>query len=96
MATGAALSLDMGKVMKETAILCHSSYLPSLEDKELKNKINEIFQNARVGIIYNDGEIKTLEGMGPLESNDEIKNYLNDRIQVIAVRGAIRRNSLRF
>lgn len=89
LATGAALSLDMGKVIEETANTVLLLTLPSLEDKRLKDKINEIFQDARVGIIYNDGEIKTLEGMGPLESNDEIKNYLNDRIQVIAVRGAV-------
>lgn len=94
LSTGAALSLDMGKVIDETSNTVSLLNLPDLNNNELKEKIEKIFCEARVGIIYNDGEVKTLEGMGPLESNDEIKNYLNDKIQAIAVRGAITKKFL--
>lgn len=94
LSTGAALSLDMGKVIDETANTVSLLNLPEIEDPVLKEKIDKIFEESRVGIVYNDGEIKTLEGIGPLESNEEIKSYLNDKIQIIAVRGAITKKFL--
>ena len=69
----------MGKVIDETANTVSLLNLPEIEDPVLKEKIDKIFEESRVGIVYNDGEVKTLEGIGPLESNEEIKSYLNDK-----------------
>ncbi len=89
LSTGAALSLDMGKVIDETKTTVSLLQLPVFENMELKKYIEDHFLETRAVVIYRDGSIKNLEGISSLESNKEIKNYFNDDIEVIAIRGAI-------
>lgn len=89
LSTGAALSLDMGKVIDETKTTVSLLQLPAYENEELKNVIEEHFLDTRAIVIYKDRKIINLEGISSLESNEEIKNYFNNDIEVIAIRGAI-------
>ncbi|MGY0394880.1 hypothetical protein [Fusobacterium sp.] len=89
LSTGAALSLDMGKVIDETKTTVSLLQLPVFENMELKKYIEDHFLETRAVVIYRDGSIINLEGISSLESNEEIKNYFNDDIEVIAIRGAI-------
>lgn len=89
LSTGAALSLDMGKVIDETKTTTSLLQLPAYEDEELKNVIEEHFLDTRAIVIYKNREVVNLEGISSLESNEEIKNYFNNDIEVIAIRGAI-------
>ncbi|WP_291259624.1 hypothetical protein [Fusobacterium sp.] len=89
LSTGAALSLDMGKVIDETKTTVSLLQLPVFENMELKKYIEHHFLETRAVVIYRDGSIINLEGISSLESNEEIKNYFNDDIEVIAIRGAI-------
>ncbi|WP_349763201.1 hypothetical protein [Fusobacterium sp. SYSU M8D902] len=89
LSTGAALSLDMGKVIDETKTTVSLLQLPVFENIELKKYIEDHFLETRAVVIYRDGSIINLEGISSLESNEEIKNYFNDDIEVIAIRGAI-------
>lgn len=89
LSTGAALSLDMGKVIDETKTTVSLLQLPVFENIELKKYIEDHFLETRAVVIYRDGSVINLEGISSLESNEEIKNYFNDDIEVIAIRGAI-------
>ena len=89
LSTGAALSLDMSKVIDETKTTVSLLQLPSLENVNLKKMIEEHFLETRAIVIYKNNKIVNLEGISSLESNEEIKNYFSDEIEIIAIRGAI-------
>ena len=89
LSTGAALSLDMDKVIDETNTTVSLLQLPGIEDEGLKDVIEDHFLTTRAIVIYKNKKVINLEGISSLESNEEIKNYFNDDIEVIAIRGAI-------
>lgn len=88
LATGAALSTNINRVVEETVNTVSSlttlQYLG--EDKEfIKDKLKE----NRVVIIYEDGKIETTEEPIFLETSNEMKKYLKGKISKLIVRGAI-------
>lgn len=89
LSTGAALSLDMGKVIEETKTTVSLLQLPAFEDQKLKNEIEKHFLETRAVVIYKNGKVINLEGITSLESNEEIKNYFDEDIEIVAIRGAI-------
>lgn len=89
LSTGAALSLDMGKVIDETKTTVSLLQLPKYENEEIRKTIEKHFLNTRAVVVYKNNKVIDLEGISSLESNEEIKNYFNDEIEVIAIRGAI-------
>lgn len=89
LSTGAALSLDMGKVIDETKTTVKMLQLPALNNLDMKQRIESGFNVSRAVVIYKNSEMKMLEGTSSLESVDEIKSYLNEDLDVIAVRGAV-------
>ncbi|WP_294704345.1 hypothetical protein [uncultured Fusobacterium sp.] len=89
LSTGAALSLDMGKVVDETKTTVSLLNLKNFENKIQREIIEKSFFDARAVVIYKNNKVINLEGVSSLESNEEIKNYFNDEIEVIAIRGAI-------
>lgn len=89
LSTGAALSLDMGKVIDETKTTVSLLQLPKYEDEEIRKIIEKHFLDTRAVVVYKNNKVIDLEGISSLESNEEIKNYFNDEIEVIAIRGAI-------
>lgn len=89
LSTGAALSLDMGKVVDETKTTVSLLNLKNFENEIQREIIEKSFFDARAVVIYKNNKVINLEGVSSLESNGEIKNYFNDEIEVIAIRGAI-------
>lgn len=89
LSTGAALSLDMGKVVDETKTTVSLLNLKNFENEIQREIIEKSFFDARAVVIYKNNKVINLEGVSSLESNEEIKNYFNDEIEVIAIRGAI-------
>lgn len=89
LSTGAALSLDMGKVIDETKTTVSLLQLPKYENEEIRKIIEKHFLKTRAVVVYKNNKVIDLEGISSLESNEEIKNYFNDEIEVIAIRGAI-------
>lgn len=89
LSTGAALSLDMSKVIDETKTTVSLLQLPSLENVSLKKIIEEHFLETRAIVIYKNNKVVNLEGISSLESNEEIKNYFSEEIEIIAISGAI-------
>lgn len=89
LSTGAALSLDMGKVVDETKTTVSLLNLKNFENEIQREIIEKSFFDARAVVIYKNNKVINLEGVSSLESNEEIKNYFNDEIEVIGIRGAI-------
>lgn len=89
LSTGAALSLDMDKVIEQTKTTVSLLQLEEYEDCDKKVEIERGFKSSRAVVIQEDGQIFKLEGLSSLESNIEIKNYLNEDVRVIAIRGAV-------
>jgi hypothetical protein len=89
LSTGASLSGSMDKVINLTR---HTIKLLSLESETDSNTLmlsNEILQNSRVGIIYNDNLAKKLNALTSLESSKEIVASLNKNSTHIVLKGIL-------
>lgn len=89
LSTGAALSLDIGKVIDETKTTVSLLQLPKYDDKEREKIIEGYFLDTRAVVIYKNNKIVALKGTSSFEFNEEIKDYFNSEVEVIAIRGAI-------
>lgn len=88
LATGAALSLDMSKVIEETK---KATILLSLPEYPLekKEKIEEWIEDTRVILKKKDGEFIFLNALSTMDSIQEVKEHLSSHLAAVFVRGAI-------
>lgn len=88
LSTGAALSLDMNKVVEETKKTTILLTLPEFEGVK-KEEIETWMQKTRVIVRKKTGEYCFLKALSTMDSLEEIKEYLNRDLDTIFVRGAI-------
>ncbi len=88
LATGAALSLDMLKVIDETRKTVNFLMLNRV-DETLKKEVEEKFKQAKAFIIYEDGKEVLLDVTNSIDLSNEIKLYLRQDIKYLCIRGAI-------
>lgn len=88
LSTGAALSLDMNKVIEETKKTTILLSLPEFQDTK-KEDVEIWMKEARVIVRQKNGKIIFLKAVSTMDSIQEIKEYLNQDLETIFVRGAI-------
>lgn len=88
LSTGAALSLDMSKVVEETKKTTILLSLPEFSDIE-KQEVETWMQEARVIVRRKDQSVTFLKAISTMDSIGEIKEYLNRDLETVFVRGAI-------
>lgn len=89
LSSGASVSKDMQEVIRITT---HTFHLLSLEAEvipQVRQIANEIINNTKVGIIYNDFSTKNLALSTALDSTDEILTHLKTKAKFLVINGAI-------
>ncbi|AVQ21157.1 hypothetical protein A2U10_01530 [Fusobacterium necrophorum subsp. funduliforme] len=87
LATGAAFSLDMSKVIEETKKTTILLNLPEFSGE--KKEIESWMSKARVVIQQKDGTVIFLKAISTMDSVQEIKEYLKKDLENVFVRGAV-------
>lgn len=88
LSTGAALSLDMFKVIEETKKTVNFLMLDELKD-EIKREIREDFKDKKALLIYKNNEKIFLDVNNSIDLSKKIKEFLNKEIKYFCIRGAI-------
>ncbi|PID67374.1 MAG: hypothetical protein CR959_00575 [Fusobacteriales bacterium] len=88
LSTGAALSLDMLKVVDETRKTVNFLMLEKVEE-DLKRKIVKTFKEVKAFILYENGEKITLDVTNSIDLSNEIKAYLKKSVKYLCIKGAI-------
>lgn len=88
LATGAALSLDMHKVVDDTKKTVSLLNLSECS-KEYKDIALEYFDKYRTVIVDKNYNVKTLDSNNSLDNARELKEFLNENVASVIVRGAI-------
>lgn len=88
LSTGAALSLDIQKVIEETKKTSEFLMLKQV-DSDVKKIILENFDDNKSFIIKNNGEKEKLNYNNTIDLSKNLKNFLSDEIAFIFVKGAI-------
>lgn len=87
LSTGAALSLDMTKVIDETKKTVYFLELNEV-DKNIKDKIKE-FKNEKAILFYKNGEVVILEVSNSIDLSNILKEHLKKDLEYFYIRGAI-------
>ena len=87
LSTGAALSLDMPKVIDETKKTVYFLRLDEV-DKNIKEKIKE-FKDEKAALFYRNGEVVILEVDNSIDLSNILKEYLKKDLEYFYIRGAI-------
>ena len=87
LSTGAALSLDMLKVVEETQKTVYFLRLEEI-DSEIKEKIKE-FKDEKAALFYKNGEVVILEVDNSIDLSNILKEYLKKDLEYFYIRGAI-------
>lgn len=87
LSTGAALSLDMLKVVEETK---KAVYFLKLEEvaEEIKEKVRK-FKEEKAILFYKNDEIKILNVDNSIDLSNNLKEYLRKGLEYFYIRGAI-------
>lgn len=88
LATGAALSLDMQKVIEETKKTVNFLGLEEIEDF-LKIKITKSFQDVKAFFIKKDGSLTGIDVSNTIDLSRKIKEFLSEEIEYFCIRGAV-------
>lgn len=88
LATGAALSLDMIKVIEETKKTVNFLMLDKVEES-LKKEVDENFKKVKAFLIYKNGEKKLIDVTNSIDLSEEIKGCLKKEVEYFCIRGAI-------
>ncbi len=87
LSTGAALSLDMPKVIDETKKTVYFLMLDEV-DKDIKEKIKNI-KDEKAVLFYKNGEVSILEVSNSIDLSNILKEYLKKDLEYFYIRGAI-------
>ncbi len=87
LATGAALSLDMLKVIEETKKTVNFLQLEELEEKALE--IKKDFEVVKALYIKRDGSKNFIDVNNSIDLAKKIKENLNEEVQYFCIRGAV-------
>lgn len=88
LSTGAALSLDMNKVIEETKKTVDFLMLKKVEEN-IKDDIVEDFKKVKALLIYDNGEKEYLDVTNSVDLSKILKNYLRKDLKYFCIRGAI-------
>lgn len=89
LSTGAALSLDMFKVVEETKKTVNFLMLDELEDEFIKSSIKKDFETTKGLVINKNKEKIFLEVTNSIDLSKQIKEYLSKELEYLCIRGAI-------
>lgn len=87
LATGAALSLDMLKVIEETKKTVNFLQLEELEEKALE--IKKDFEVVKALYIKRDGSKNFIDVSNSIDLAKKIKENLNEEVKYFCIRGAV-------
>ena len=94
LSTGASVSEDMNKVVDLTVHTVEILTLKNETDKEILNLAKIILQTNKVGIINKDKSIKKLGLITALDAAKEIADVLDEKAQLLVIKGALTDNLL--
>src|SRR3712207_5508142 len=80
LSTGAALSLDMSKVIEETKKTTILLSLPEFKEVN-KKEVETWMQDARVIVREKDGNLIFLNAVSTMDSIQEMKEHLNKNVE---------------
>lgn len=87
LATGAALSLDMLKVVEETKKTVN--FLKLEEESQIKERVIKYFETEKALCIKKDGTLFTIDVNNSIDLAKKIKENLTENVEYFCVRGAI-------
>lgn len=87
LSTGAALSLDMPKVIDETKKTVYFLRLDEV-DENIKEKIKN-FKDEKAVLFYKNGEVAILEVSNSIDLSNILKEYLTKDLEYFYIRGAV-------
>lgn len=87
LATGAALSLDMLKVVEETKKTVN--FLLLKEVPEIAEKVKKYFEKVKALFIKKDKTVEFIDINNSIDLSNKIKEYLSEEIEYFCIRGAI-------
>ncbi|MDO4690814.1 MAG: hypothetical protein Q4A58_05905 [Fusobacterium sp.] len=87
LATGAALSLDMLKVVEETKKTVN--FLMLDEIKNIEKNIKEYLQKVKAINIKKDGSVEFIDVSNSIDLANKIKEFLSEETEYFCIRGAI-------
>lgn len=88
LATGAALSLDMLKVVEETKKTVNFLLLDEI-NKEIKEKVQSYFEKVKALFIKKVGEIGFIDVSNSIDLANSVKKNLSEDIEYFCIRGAV-------
>lgn len=94
LSTGASVSENMNKVVDLTVHTVEILTLKNETDKEILNLAKIILQTNKVGIINKDKSIKKLGLITALDAAKEIADVLDEKAQLLVIKGALTDNLL--
>jgi len=89
LSTGASVSRDLQEVIQITKHTFNLLTLESEENERVIKLANDIINNAKVGIIFDDFSTKKLDLSTGLDSVEEILTHLNSSSNYLVINGAI-------
>jgi hypothetical protein len=89
LSTGASVSKEMEKVIKITSHTIQLLSVDSEKDPEIREHIEKLLINDKVGIINDNGTIKSLDLATALTSGKEIAKELTKDTRYVVINGAI-------
>lgn len=89
LSTGASLSRNMDKVVEATSDTVKLLSLKREEDIKIRSISSQIFEKAKMGMIYKDKSFITFDNETTMGSSKDIIEHLNNDVDYAAVKGVI-------
>lgn len=87
--TGAELSLDMNKVVRETRHIVNLFSLNHLKNQKLKRLIKSTLENSKLAIIFSNFSYKIINVKTSLDSAKLVSENLTEKVKYILIRGVL-------